>query len=63
MLLVGVKKEDVKVELEEENILKISGENMKEEEEEENVGDTWHRLELAAAREVNLHAGSGCRRT
>lgn len=30
MLLVGVKKEDVKVELEEENILKISGENMKE---------------------------------
>ncbi|WOK91604.1 16.9 kDa class I heat shock protein 1 [Canna indica] len=38
----GVRKEEVKVEVEEGNILRISGERSKE---QEDKGDTWHRVE------------------
>nr|CAD1826862.1 unnamed protein product [Ananas comosus var. bracteatus] len=40
--LPGVRKEDVKVEVEDGNVLKISGERV---EKEEQKGDTWHRME------------------
>ncbi|KAF3650219.1 17.5 kDa class I heat shock protein [Capsicum annuum] len=38
----GVKKEDVKVQIEDDNILEISGERIKE---EEKGDDKWHRVE------------------
>ncbi|KAM3208976.1 hypothetical protein ACQJBY_063574 [Aegilops geniculata] len=38
----GVKKEDVKVEVEDGNVLKISGEKTRE---EEHKGDAWNRVE------------------
>lgn len=48
--MAGVKKEDVKVQIEDDNILEISGERVKEEE-----GDgKWHRVER--------RRGSFCRR-
>lgn len=37
-----MKKEEVKVEVEENNMLRISGQRVKEEEQK---GDTWHRIE------------------
>ncbi|KAB5538742.1 hypothetical protein DKX38_016275 [Salix brachista] len=40
--LPGLKKEEVKVEIEEGRVLQISGERSKEKEEKD---DTWHRLE------------------
>ncbi|KAM7514639.1 hypothetical protein LguiA_004222 [Lonicera macranthoides] len=40
--LPGVRKEEVKVQVEEGNILQISGERIKEQEDE---SDTWHHLE------------------
>lgn len=42
MALAGVKKEDVKVQIEDDNILEISGERIKE---EEKGDDKWHRVE------------------
>ncbi|XP_020255436.1 class I heat shock protein-like [Asparagus officinalis] len=38
----GVRKEEVKVQVEDGNVLSISGEKAKE---EEDAGDTWHRIE------------------
>ncbi|KAF3772241.1 17-class I heat shock protein 3 [Nymphaea thermarum] len=38
----GARKEDVRVQVVDQNVLEISGERIKE---EENVGDTWHRVE------------------
>ncbi|RRT35110.1 hypothetical protein B296_00043562 [Ensete ventricosum] len=46
--MTGVRKEEVKVEVEEGNILRISGERTKAE--EEDVGDTWHRVERRRGR-------------
>ncbi|URE37848.1 hypothetical protein MUK42_03403 [Musa troglodytarum] len=43
----GVRKEEVKVEVEEGNVLRISGERTKA---EEDVGDTWHRVERRRGR-------------
>ncbi|XP_078162313.1 16.9 kDa class I heat shock protein 2-like [Carex rostrata] len=43
----GVKKEEVKVEVEEGNVLKISGERNKEKEEK---NDTWHRVERSSGK-------------
>ncbi|XP_078162362.1 18.1 kDa class I heat shock protein-like [Carex rostrata] len=43
----GVKKEEVKVEVEEGNVLKISGERNKEKEEKK---DTWHRAERSSGK-------------
>ncbi|KAJ4794345.1 hypothetical protein LUZ62_045591 [Rhynchospora pubera] len=43
--LPGVKKEEVKVEVEEGNVLKISGERSKEKEEK---NDKWHRVERSS---------------
>jgi HSP20 family protein len=40
--LSGVKKEEVKVEVEDNNVLRLSGQRVKEEEQK---GDTWHRVE------------------
>ncbi|XP_010261308.1 PREDICTED: 16.9 kDa class I heat shock protein 1-like [Nelumbo nucifera] len=40
--LPGVRKEELKVQVEENNIIEICGERSKE---EENKGDTWHRVE------------------
>ncbi|XP_020266170.1 16.9 kDa class I heat shock protein 3-like [Asparagus officinalis] len=40
--LPGVRKEEVKVQVEDGNVLSISGEKAKE---EEDAGDTWHRIE------------------
>ncbi|CAJ1953255.1 unnamed protein product [Sphenostylis stenocarpa] len=40
--MAGVKKEDLKVEVEESKILQISGERVKEKEEQ---NDKWHRTE------------------
>ncbi|XP_010937051.1 17.6 kDa class I heat shock protein [Elaeis guineensis] len=40
--LPGVRKEEVKVEVEDGNVLRISGEKVKE---EEDKTDTWHRME------------------
>ncbi|VVB16622.1 unnamed protein product [Arabis nemorensis] len=45
--LPGLKKEEVKVEVEDKNILQISGERSKENEEK---NDTWHRLERASGK-------------
>ncbi|XP_078174772.1 18.1 kDa class I heat shock protein-like [Carex rostrata] len=43
----GVKKEEVKVEVEEGNVLKISGERNKEKEEK---NDKWHRMERSSGK-------------
>ena len=43
----GLKKEEVKVEVEDGNILQISGERNKEQEEKT---DTWHRVERSSGR-------------
>ncbi|CAI9108081.1 OLC1v1007600C1 [Oldenlandia corymbosa var. corymbosa] len=43
----GLKKEEVKVEVEEGRILQISGERSKEQEEK---NDTWHRVERSSGR-------------
>ncbi|ERM93964.1 hypothetical protein AMTRI_Chr05g69470 [Amborella trichopoda] len=45
--LPGVRKDEVKVELEDGRVLKISGERRKEVEEK---GDTWHRIERSQGR-------------
>ncbi|KAF3772683.1 17-class I heat shock protein 3 [Nymphaea thermarum] len=47
--LPGVRKDEVKVELEEGNVLRISGEWKKE---EEQATDTWHRVERKRGRFV-----------
>ncbi|MCO5590897.1 hypothetical protein L7F22_044872 [Adiantum nelumboides] len=49
--LPGLSKEDVKVELEDRNILKISGERRKEEVKE---GDIWHRVERATSKFMRI---------
>ena len=50
----GVRKEEVKVHVEDGNILEISGERTEEEEEEEeeeeDKSDTWHRVERRRGR-------------
>ncbi|KAK9067172.1 hypothetical protein SSX86_014497 [Deinandra increscens subsp. villosa] len=43
----GLKKEEVKVEVEDDRVLQISGERNKESEEK---GDTWHRVERSSGR-------------
>ncbi|CAA2963567.1 kDa class I heat shock -like [Olea europaea subsp. europaea] len=45
--LPGLKKEEVKVEVEEGNILQISGERSREKEEK---NDTWHRMERSSGK-------------
>ncbi|KAJ6819232.1 17.8 kDa class I heat shock protein-like [Iris pallida] len=45
--LPGIKKEEVKVEVEEGRVLQISGERSKEQEEK---GDRWHRVERSSGR-------------
>ncbi|KAJ3675673.1 hypothetical protein LUZ60_004715 [Juncus effusus] len=45
--LPGLKKEEVKVEVEEGNVLQISGERSKENEEKT---DTWHRVERSSGK-------------
>ncbi|KAJ3696094.1 hypothetical protein LUZ60_001471 [Juncus effusus] len=45
--LPGIKKEEVKVEVEEGNVLQISGERTKEKEEK---NDTWHRVERSSGK-------------
>ncbi|OAY82539.1 17.9 kDa class I heat shock protein-like [Ananas comosus] len=45
--LPGVKKEEVKVEVEEGNVLQISGERTREKEEK---NDTWHRVERSSGK-------------
>ncbi|KAK7290089.1 hypothetical protein RIF29_04273 [Crotalaria pallida] len=45
--LPGLKKEEVKVEVEEGRVLQISGERSKE---KEDKNDTWHRVERSAGR-------------
>lgn len=45
--LPGVKKEEVKVEVEESNVLKISGERSREKEEKH---DRWHRVERSSGK-------------
>ncbi|RYR46276.1 hypothetical protein Ahy_A07g032017 isoform A [Arachis hypogaea] len=45
--LPGLKKEEVKVEIEEGRVLQISGERSKE---KEDKGDTWHRMERSSGR-------------
>ncbi|KAL6123630.1 hypothetical protein ACLB2K_076149 [Fragaria x ananassa] len=47
--LPGLKKEEVKVELEEGNVLQISGERSKEQEEK---NDKWHRVERSSGKFV-----------
>ncbi|XP_009380957.3 16.9 kDa class I heat shock protein 1 [Musa acuminata AAA Group] len=46
--LPGVKKEEVKVEVEDGRVLQISGERSREEEEKKN--DKWHRVERSSGR-------------
>ncbi|KAL2241229.1 17.5 kDa class I heat shock protein-like [Sesamum indicum] len=43
----GLKKEEVKVEVEDDNVLQISGERTREKEEK---NDTWHRLERSSGK-------------
>ncbi|XP_059666356.1 18.2 kDa class I heat shock protein-like [Cornus florida] len=43
----GLKKEEVKVEMEDDRVLQISGERSREQEEK---GDTWHRVERSSGR-------------
>ncbi|XP_054797334.1 17.5 kDa class I heat shock protein-like [Prosopis cineraria] len=45
--LPGLKKEEVKVEIEEGRVLQISGERTKE---KEDKNDTWHRMERSSGR-------------
>ncbi|XP_078163969.1 18.1 kDa class I heat shock protein-like [Carex rostrata] len=45
--LPGIKKEEIKVEVEEGNVLQISGERSRENEEKTN---TWHRVELSSGK-------------
>ncbi|KAA0051538.1 17.6 kDa class I heat shock protein 3-like [Cucumis melo var. makuwa] len=45
--LPGIKKEDVKVEVEEGRVLQISGERSKEQEEK---NDKWHRIERSSGK-------------
>lgn len=45
--LPGLKKEEVKVEVEEGSVLQISGERTKD---KEDKNDTWHRMERSSGR-------------
>lgn len=56
--MAGVRKEGVKVHVEDGNILEISGERT--EEEEEDKSDTWHQWRGGAA---DSQGGSGCWKT
>ncbi|KAL2558152.1 17.6 kDa class I heat shock protein 3 [Forsythia ovata] len=50
--LPGLKKEEVKVEVEEGNILQISGERSRDKEEK---NDTWHRIERSSGKFLRSH--------
>uniref|UniRef100_A0ACD5TWS2 Uncharacterized protein n=1 Tax=Avena sativa TaxID=4498 RepID=A0ACD5TWS2_AVESA len=53
----GLKKEEVKVEVEDGSILQISGERNKEQEEKT---DTWHRQERSSGKFLRRFSRSGC---
>lgn len=58
--MAGVRKEEVKVLVEDGNILQISGERTEEDPPEDNKNNKWHRVER---RRATLLGGSGSRRT